>query len=144
MRRQRPERRELDRDRLAPARVLARDEVLEEGLVGGEIVEVARAAQQKRLLEPGLEMAVCGLDRAVLVADPGIVAGRLHAVVAAELGIAGRLVLPARQVAIGGREPIGAMRARHPAELPERLLKGLGERREALSPQIALTNCQPL
>ncbi len=44
MRRQRLERRELDRDRLAPARVLARDELLEEGLVGDEIVEVARAA----------------------------------------------------------------------------------------------------
>src|SRR5260221_3850434 len=96
MRRQRLERRELDCDRRAPARVLARDEVLEEGLVGDEIVEVARAAQQKRLLEPGLEMAVCGLDRAVLVADAGIVAGRLHAVVAAALRLAWPPVLPAR------------------------------------------------
>src|SRR5258708_33821413 len=105
MRRQRLERRELDRDRLAPARVLARDELLEEGLVGGEIVEVARAAQQKRLLEPGLEMAVCGLDRAVLVADAGIVAGRLHAVVAAEPGITGRLGLPAPPAAACHRGP---------------------------------------
>ena len=78
-------------------------------------------------------MPVRGLDRAVLVADAGVVAGRLHAVVAAELGVARRLVLLAREIAVGRREPVGAMFARHAAELPKRFLKTLGERGEALA-----------
>src|SRR5258708_34216901 len=39
-------------------------------------------------MEARLQVAVRGLDRAILVADAGVVAGWLHAVVAAELGIA--------------------------------------------------------
>ena len=78
------------------------------GLVDGKVGEVARAAQLERSAEAGLEMPVRGLDRAVLVANAGVVAGRLHAVVAAELGVARRLVLPAREIAVGRREPVGA------------------------------------
>ena len=133
MRRQRQQRLELDTDRVTPARVLARNKFLQQGLVGSEVGEVARAAQLQRLLETGLQMAVRRFHRAVLVADAGIVAGRIHAVVAAELGIACRLVVLAGQVPVGRGKSIGTMRARHPTQLPQRLLQPLGERREALA-----------
>src|SRR5438552_8743276 len=55
---------------------------------GGEAGEVPRAAQFECLMEARLQVAVRGLDRAILVADAGVVAGWLHAVVAAELGTA--------------------------------------------------------
>src|SRR5260221_306930 len=48
---------------------------------------VPRAAQFECLMEARLQVAVRGLDRAILVADTGVVAGWLHAVVAAGLGI---------------------------------------------------------
>ena len=35
------------------------------------------------------------------------------------------------EIAIGGREPVGAVLARHAAELPQRLLQALGQSREA-------------
>ena len=79
-----------------------------------------------------------GLDGAVLVGKAGIVAGRLEPVMGAELGIALGLVLAVGEVAIGGREPVGAVLARHAAELPERLLQSFGESGEALAALIAL------
>ncbi len=133
MRRQREQRGKLDGDLFAPPGILAGDELLEESLVGGQVGKVPCTAQFERLVEAGLQMAVRGLDRSVLVADAGVVAGRLHAVMATELGIARRLVVSAGEVAVSRREPVGAMRARHPAELPERLLDAFGERGEALS-----------
>src|SRR5205085_2286696 len=133
MRRQREQRSKLNSDLFPPPGILAGDELLEEGLVGSEVGEVPSPAQFECLIEAGLQMAVRGLDRAVLVADAGIVAGWLHAVMATELGIARRLIVSAGQVAVSRREPVGAMRARHPAELPERLLDAFGERGEALA-----------
>jgi len=124
---------ELNRQHGAPRRVLARDKLLEEGLVGGKVGEVARAAQLERFAKAALEMPMRGLDRAVLMADAGVVAGWLHAVVAAELGIARGLVLLAREIAVSRREPVGAMFARHTTELPERFLKTLGKGGEALA-----------
>lgn len=76
-------------------------------------------------------MAMGGFDRSVLVGDAGIVAGGLQTVMVAERGIG--LVLALGEVAVGGREPVGAMLARDAAELPERLLQAFGESREALS-----------
>ena len=87
------ERLELDGDGSRAACILAGDRLGEEGLIGGEIGEVARAAQLKRLPDRALEMAMRGLDRAVLVGHAGIVAGRLDAIVATELGVALGLVL---------------------------------------------------
>ena len=57
----------------------------------------------------------------------GIVAGRLQTIVAAEGGVALGLVIAVGEVAIGGREPVGAVLARHAAELPKRLLQALGQ-----------------
>src|SRR5688500_18963383 len=78
-------------------------------------------------------MAVGGFDRSVLVGDAGIVAGRLQAVMVAEGSIGLGLVLALGEIAIGRREPVGAMLVRDAAELPERLLQPFGESREALS-----------
>ena len=50
----------------------------------GDRVEVARAAQQQRVPDRALEMAVRRLDGSVLVGDPAIVAAGGHAVVAAQ------------------------------------------------------------
>jgi len=131
--RQRQEGGEFDGEDGTPWRILARDKLLQKGLVGGKVGEVPRAAQLERLTETGLEMPMRGFDRTVLVADAGVVAGRLHAVMAAELGVACRLVLLVRKIAIGRRKSVGAMLARHAAQLPERLLHTLGERGEALA-----------
>jgi hypothetical protein len=69
-----PERRALDRERLGDARVAPGDDVADEAAVGVEAVEVAVAAQHQRLVQRGLEVAVGGLDRAVLVRQPTVVA----------------------------------------------------------------------
>jgi hypothetical protein len=115
------------------ARIFAGDELLEKSLVGRQVGKVPCAAQFERLVKAGLQMAVRGFDRTILVADAGVVAGRLHAVMATELGIARRFIVPAGQVPIRRREPVGAVRAGYPAELPERLLDAFGQRGEALA-----------
>src|SRR5947207_2863934 len=71
---------------------------------GGQAGEVPRAAQFECLMEARLQVAVRGLDRAILVADAGVVAGWLHAVVAAELGIARGF---SRSVGAASRETAG-------------------------------------
>jgi hypothetical protein len=83
-------------------------------------------------------MAMGGFDRSILVGDAGIVAGGLQTVMVAERGIGLSLVLALGEVAVGGREPVGAMLARDTAKLPERLLQAFGESREALSAAVAL------
>jgi hypothetical protein len=59
---------------LGDARVAPGDDVADEAAVGVEAVEVAVAAQHQRLIQRGLEVAVGGLDRAVLVRQPAVVA----------------------------------------------------------------------
>jgi hypothetical protein len=86
--RQRVERLELDRDGSRAACILAGDRLGEEGLIGRKIGEVVRAAKLKRFFDRALEMAMRCFDRAVLVGNAGIVAGRLDAIVATELGVA--------------------------------------------------------
>ncbi len=68
---------------LAPP-VAAGDQLVDEALPAGEFGEVAGAAQDQRLVERDLEMVVLGLDGAILVGLPGIVAARQHAVMGAE------------------------------------------------------------
>ena len=65
--------------------------------------------------------------------DAGVVARRLHAVMATKLGIARCLIVLVREIAIDRREPVGAMLARHAAQLPERLLEAFGQCGEALA-----------
>ena len=81
---QRPQRRRLDAHRGLAAAVAAGDELVDEAAPVGDVGEVAGAAQDQRLVERGLEMAVVGLHRAVLVRLAGVVAAGEHAVVGAE------------------------------------------------------------
>src|SRR5262245_4975781 len=82
---QRIERRPLEFETLAVLGVVASNDLVDEAAIGGEIGKVARATQKQRVLEGFLQMAMSALDRTVLMRDPAIVAGRLHAVVAHEL-----------------------------------------------------------
>jgi hypothetical protein len=86
----------LSSTRVAPARVLARDELLQKGLVGGKVGEIARATQLECFPQANLQMAVRSLHRTVLVTDAGIVTARLHVIMAAKLSIARRLVVLGR------------------------------------------------
>src|SRR5215831_7410167 len=56
-------------------------------------------------------MAVWAFDRAVLMRQAPIVAGRLHAVMCAQCLVAPRLILPCVgvEIAEGGRETVAAM-----------------------------------
>ena len=80
-------------------------------------------------------MAVRPLDRAVLVGQASIVARDRHVVMLAErlvaLGRVLRLVLA--QVAKRRRQAVGAVLARHTAEMPQSVLQALRQRREALA-----------
>ena len=89
------QRRRLDAHRGLAAAVAAGDELVDEAAVVGDVGEVAAAAQDQRLVERGLEVAVVGLHRAVLVRLAGIVAAGEHAVVAAQRLVALRDVLAA-------------------------------------------------
>ena len=124
----------LELNRLAPAGVAAPEQLGEEAAVGVEIGEVARAAQEERLVERPLEMAVVALDRPVLVRDAPVVAARRHAVVGTQ-----RLVAPGQvgrgggiEVAEGRRQRVRPVLARRPAQGPERVLQAAGQGDEAL------------
>src|SRR5262245_19224378 len=73
--RKRLECRTLDLDALSVARVAPPHHLVNEAAVGGKVLEVARTAQQQRVLDGLLEMTVRALDRAVLMGNAGIVAG---------------------------------------------------------------------
>src|SRR3954447_21046611 len=70
---QRLERDALDLDALAVRGVAPPNRLVNEAAVGGKILEVARAAQQKLIAKDLLEMPMRALDRAVLVRDAAIV-----------------------------------------------------------------------
>ena len=134
-RRQRFQGRALEIEPLGVARVAPPDDLVDEAAIGGERVEVARAAQQQRIFDRLLEMAVRAFDRAVLVRDAAIVARRLHAVMAAQRLVAARLILPriVVEIAEGGRQAVAAMLQRRAAERPQRVLQPFGQRHEALA-----------
>ena len=132
----------LDLDALAVAGIAAADDLVDEAAVGGEVVEVARAAQQQRVLDRLLEMAVRALDRAVLVRDAGIVAGRRHAVVGAQRLVAPRQVLRASRSRLRNAADRLSLRCSrgHAAERPQRVLQALGQR-DKLSPPSTTWAC---
>ena len=78
----------LGLDRLCMTGVLAADDLVDEAAIGGQLVEIGRAAQQQGIGDGALEMTVRALDGAVLMGDAGVVAGRGHAVVTAQFLIA--------------------------------------------------------
>ena len=131
--RQKLEHRPLDGQPLDYPGVHARDDLLDERLVAGSVVEAARAAQAQGLVERGLERVVARLDRAVLVRLAGVAAARAHAVVPAQVGVAARQILLFGQVLEGRREAVGAVFLGHAAELPQRALQAGGQRNEALA-----------
>ena len=124
-------------DALGVAGVAAADELVDKGAVGGQVGEGGAGAQQERVGDRPLEVAVRALHRAVLVRDAGVVARRGHPVVDAQRLVASGQVLLGGlvEVAEGGREAVGAVLARGAAERPERVLQTFGERQEALAAQ---------
>ncbi len=110
----------LGLDAFGVAGILAAHDLVDEAAIGCEIVEVADAAHQQRVLDRFLEMAVRGLDRAVLMSEAPIVAGRLHPVIGAQRIVApGQILARVRgKVAERGREAVAAMLARRAAEGP--------------------------
>jgi hypothetical protein len=91
--RQRLERSTLDLDALAVPGIAPSDHFVDEAPIGVKIGEVARAAQQKLVLDHFLEVAVRTLDSAVLVRDAWIVARRRHPVMHAQLSVAPRQIV---------------------------------------------------
>ena len=79
---QRSEPRPLQLDPLAIVGIAPADDLVDEAAVGIQIVEVPAAAQQQRVLQRLLEMAMRTLDGAILVCDTQVIAGRHHAVMA--------------------------------------------------------------
>jgi hypothetical protein len=137
LRRQRAKGRALELDRLAPARVAAPDQLGQEAAVGVEVGEVARAAQEQRLVKRLLEVAMMAFDGAVLVRHAAVVPARRHAVVRAQ-----RLVAPGQvgggrriEVAERGGERVGAVLARRAAQSPKRVLQPVRQGGEALAAQ---------
>ena len=117
------------------AGIAASDEFVDEGAVGGQVGEVRAGAQQERVGDGALEVAMGALDRTVLVGEAGVVAGRRHAVMGAQGFVAaGEILLGGLvEIAEGGREAVGAVLARHAAQGPEGVLQPFGQRHEALA-----------
>lgn len=132
---QRPQRRGLDAHRVLAAAIAAGDELVDEAAPVGDVVEIAAAAQDQRLVEGGLAVAVVELHRSVLVGLAGIAAAGDEAVVGSELLVAAGDVRRrvGVEVAIGGGQAVGAMLAGDAAEGPERVLQVLGQGGEALA-----------
>ena len=127
MRRQRLQGRALEIQPLAVASIAPADDLVDKAAIGFEGVEIARAAQQQRVLDRSLQMAMRAFDRTVLVRQAPIVAGRLHAVMGAQGLVAPGLILPCVGVEIAERrrEAIAAMLQRGSAERPQCVLQTL-------------------
>ena len=117
-------------DALGVAEVAAADDVVDETPPCRKVVEVSRGAQQQSIGERSLEMAVGALDRAILVADAGIVAGRRHAVMGAECFVALRQILLGIGVEIteGRRETVAATLLGNAAHRPQGVLEPFRQR----------------
>src|SRR5690242_20722046 len=117
----------LELQPLAVTSIAPADDLVDQAAIGFESVEIARAAQQQRVLDRPLQMAVWAFDRTVLVRQAPIVAGRLHAVMGAQGLVAPRLILPRVGVEIAERrrEAIAAMLQRGSAERPQCVLQTL-------------------
>jgi hypothetical protein len=122
--RQRSQGRALQRDALGVVGVAPADDGIDERPVGVEVGEVAAAVQEQSVLQRLLEVAVRALDRSVLVRDAGVVARRLHGVVAHEALVAlGQVDLRVGvEVTERRRQAVAAMLLRHAAERPQRVL----------------------
>ena len=106
------------------ARVVATDDLGDEGALGCEVVEVTGAAQQQGLFDGALEVAVGAFDAAVLMGLAAIVARGAHAIVVAELLVAtGEIVSGGLlEVVVGGRQAVGTVLFRDRTEQPQGVL----------------------
>ena len=122
-------------DPLGVPGVAAADDLVDEAAVGGEIIEVGSAAQQQRIRNRPLEMAMRALDRPVLMGDAAVVAGRPHAVMGAKVLVPPGQIVPrvAVEIAEGGRQAVGPMLPRCATERPQRILQPFGQGDEALA-----------
>ena len=111
MRRQRLQGRPFEIQPLAVASIAAPDDLVDKAAISLEGVKIARSAQQQRVLDRSFQMAVWAFDRAVLMRQAQIVAGRRHAVMCAQCLVSPRLILPCVgvEIAEGGRETVAAM-----------------------------------
>lgn len=80
--------RALGVDALAECGIAAADDLIDEGAIGAEIVEVPGASHQQSVADGVLEMAMGAFDRAVLMRNALVVAGRDHPVMGAQFLIA--------------------------------------------------------
>src|SRR4029450_551475 len=131
-------------DPLSVVGILSADDLVDEAAIGIKVVEVSAPAQQQRVLQRFLEMAVWALDRPVLVRDAGIVAGRRHSVVAHERLVALRQVLLSIPVEVTerGRQAVAAVLERYAAESPHGVLQALGQRHEGLAAEHDVGMCE--
>ena len=122
-------------DAFGIAGVHAADDLVDEAAIERQVVEIARAPQQQRILDRPFEMAVRSFDGTVLMGDAAIVAGGPHAVMGAKLLVATRQIL-ARipvQIAERGGQTVAAMLVRCSAEQPQGILQPLRQGHEALA-----------
>lgn len=119
----------------AVASIMPPDDLVDEGAIGHEVVEVPGYAHQKGVANGALEMAVRAFDRAVLMRDALVVACGRHAVVGAELLVALREIGlgVGVEIAEGRRETVAAVIGRRSAQRPERILHPLGQGDEAFA-----------
>ena len=122
-------------DRRGVAAIVLSDHLGDEGAIVVEPVERTGAAQQERLGDACLDVAVPALDGAVLVRDAAIVAGRRHPVVEDERLVAAGQIQGIRlgQVAEGGREAVATMLARRAAEQAQGVRQTVRQGRIALA-----------
>ena len=134
---QRLQRGALGIDAGTAASVLGRHDLVDEAAIGGQIIEVARGAQQERVANRRLEMAVRALDPAILMRDAAVVAGRRHAVMPAQRVVAGGEIRPGFgiKIAEGRRQAVAAVLRRRTAQRPQRVLQPFGKRDVTLAAQ---------
>src|SRR5665213_3185467 len=112
-------------DALGIARVAAANNLVDEAPPCRKIVEVARGTQQQGIFQRSFEMAMRAFDRAVLVRHARIVAGRRHAVMAAQRLVARRQILlgVGAEIAERGREAVASVLLGDPAQRPQGVLQ---------------------
>jgi hypothetical protein len=104
-------------------------EAVDEGSVSCKTVEIPASPAAKPLIEADLDVAVGGLDAAVLLGHDGIVSGGFHAVEPAQIVVApGEIKFSvAVKVFERGRQRVGSMLARDAPQLPKRVLQAFGD-----------------
>ena len=120
---------------LAMGCVTAADDLIDQGAVGAEIVEVFGAPHQKCIADRVLEIAVRTFDRTVLVRDALVIAGWRHPVMSAQFLVAMRQIDLGIgiEVAEGGRKAVAAVIERRAANGPQGVLKAFRQSDEAFA-----------